>query len=122
MNEPVSQQEAQFNIGLSTAYEIRNLLNECNLLARQGVFTEWYNTLLIVNREICAEKKYPKHKDSIRKALSEASDALGKWTGNASRENSRLVYHKMNELETEIRMTIKDCGLGMPDKEDDDGL
>lgn len=109
---------AMFNTGLATAMEIRKLLNECNYFARRGLFEDWYNTLLVLEREVTPEMKKGDEKplDTNRQKLLAAVNA--QMTDQTKRNEAFKLLHT---FEIEIRQIIKKRGLGMPDR-DDPGL
>ncbi|MBA7494345.1 hypothetical protein ES702_04920 [subsurface metagenome] len=112
---------AVFNIGLSTAMEIRKLLNECNMEARLGRFIEWYNDLLALEREVTPEMKEGDDKklNGMRPKLIIRID---KWQKLDSVESRNRAFVSLHLFEIELRQIIKKRGLGMPDKDDDEGL
>jgi len=116
---------AQFNIGLSTAMEIRKLLNECNIYSRMGKFELWYGSLLTLQREISAEMKTDKVNNDfvdLKVVNSKAVAKLEKYDSSSQPKLRTEVFVVLHNLEVVIRTIIKRRGLGMPDKEDDDGL
>lgn len=107
---------AAFNIGLSTAFEIRRLLNECNNLSREGFFSEWYNTLLVLEREVKAEMKKGDDTD-INNTKIKATNIMTLYINNQFRYNNE-AFKALHDFEISIRTIIKKRGLGMPDKAD----
>lgn len=109
---------AMFNTGLATAMEIRKLLNECNYFARTGRFEDWYNTLLVLEREVTPEMKKDDGK-KIDKMRTDLLAAVSAQIVDPSKTNA--AFKLLHNFEIEIRQIIKKRGLGMPDK-DDPGL
>ena len=110
---------AQFNSGLQQAMEIRKLLNECNYFSRMGSLKKWWDTLLCLEREIQPEMKEGDDKTAkiIKKDVIRLQRAY-----SFNEETAPDLYSRIHYFEIELRKIMKIRGLGMPDKEDDDGL
>jgi hypothetical protein len=121
MEKEFEQDGAMFNIGLSTAIEIRTLLSQCNQHSRIGYFDQWYTTLLCLEREVRPEMKEGDDKN-LKGMLPSVIKAVDDWQRTDLINNRNKAYTQLHLYEIELRQIIKKRGLGMPDKEDDDGL
>lgn len=112
---------AKFNMGLAMTMRLDQLFKDAAIHARRGELTKWYDDLLCIERECSSEMKSDDPTKVIR-AREKVVTTLERWCKQGTHLSAFDANNSLHNYEVVLRKVIKDRGLGMQDKEDDDGL
>jgi len=117
--ETEGREQSEFNMAISYLSRLNQLFYICDEAAMELNIKQWFQTLIVLFRELSTEMK-DEEITNIKKKIKLTSNLVHDYESNETSGNHEVgedLYESLHELELDIRRVLKTSGLQLKMKD-----